>query len=648
MRRVDVFVVCLAVLFPQFVAADVGDPQLRTDHPWYPGELSCSTFERLAKTQAELYQRVIGEPPETDEQKAVASWLWRNTHYWHGEEGAEDLWGTGFEQGGDTTTREYWTGLFAHGFGLCGTTHAQWSAEMQVLLGHNRGRTVGTAGHNSFEVFLKGGPYGEGRWALLDHDISTIIFDPEGKALLSIADVQRDYQRLAKSSSSDDKQRGWLICGLHPEDGGVYSAYRSAEYLAGYAGVPPMVRLRRGESMRRYFEPGLEDGKTFVFWGRNYNTAGIPGPERSRTWVNQPEEMHGSREGAGYRPGQARFANAEYVYTPNFENGDYQEGVVEEDDREITFAFQTPYIIAATPSNDSAWGIYDAGCRNGLVIEGEADCQVAISTDRGESWNAAGRLSQQLDLTDLAKGHRQYLLRFSQTPSQPKPISEVLQGAELQITTVCQANASTMPRLRDGETEVEFLASGRAVVSVGPNLPQARAHLIAGDFRTPRVTIAAAAPREQPVVAIHAAAHIASSSPPSPEVEYLIDYSVDSGASWQPLLKEWRITRRGEEPGDFWSQSFCWGDVQLGEPARGPIQVRFSNTGGKSYLRTECQLVYETSTQDATEVTFAWKNDSGEQRASQVFTSSPGEPQTWKIATGADTHTRWVEYRVKP
>src|ERR1043166_8194174 len=103
--------------------AELGDPQLRTDHPWYPGELACSTFAQLFVTQAEQYRRTVGVEARTDEDKALASWFWRNTHYAHGEEGAEDLWGTGFTKG-DLRTREYWTGLFAHGFGLCGTTHS--------------------------------------------------------------------------------------------------------------------------------------------------------------------------------------------------------------------------------------------------------------------------------------------------------------------------------------------------------------------------------------------------------------------------------------------------------------------------------------------------------------------------------------------
>src|SRR5262249_32637198 len=76
--------------------AGVGDPQVRTDHPWYPGELACSTFERLFATQAQAYERVTGINPVTGHDKALASWLWRNTHYHHAEDGVEDLWGKGF------------------------------------------------------------------------------------------------------------------------------------------------------------------------------------------------------------------------------------------------------------------------------------------------------------------------------------------------------------------------------------------------------------------------------------------------------------------------------------------------------------------------------------------------------------------------
>src|SRR5436853_4629197 len=76
----------ILLLTTGLATADNGDPQVKTDHPWYPGELSCSTFERLFATEAELYKRVVGVEPKSDEQKALAAWLWRNTHYWHGTE----------------------------------------------------------------------------------------------------------------------------------------------------------------------------------------------------------------------------------------------------------------------------------------------------------------------------------------------------------------------------------------------------------------------------------------------------------------------------------------------------------------------------------------------------------------------------------
>jgi hypothetical protein len=629
-------VVCLALLLAGVQArAGVGDPQLRTEHPWYPGELACSTFDRLFATQAELYHRVTGIKPDTDHHRALAAWLWRNTHYAHGEEGALDLWGRGFTSG-DLRTREYWTGLFAHGFGLCGTTHAQWVAEMEALLGHNRGRCVGVEGHNSFEVFLTGGVYGKGKWVLLDHDVSTVVFDDSGTGLLSIPEVRADWKRLTSRAFKPAKQHGWLVCGLHPDDGGAFRRYVSAEYFAGYAGPPPMVHLRRGETLRRYLRPGLDDGKTFVFWGRNYNTAGIPGPERSHTWINQPEKMFGSRTGTGYRPGQARYGNAVYTYRPDFTTTDYREAVVEESPRHVVFSFSTPFVIAATPANSKPWGIYDPGCKSGLVLRGKASCPVAVSTDAGKTWQEGGSLRDRLDLTDRVKGHRQYLLRLGAGAKE-------LKDAGLSITTICQANPAVMPRLTDGGSTVHFAASGSAVISAGPELPHAQAHLIEGRFGTPKVTLELAAPRDGQVLAVHAAGHVHSSNPPSPRVKYRIDVSTDAGKTWRPMVKDWSITRRGEEPKDFWSQSLCWGALTLDRPTAGPVRVRFANDGGKAYARCEAHLVYQPKGNDDTRVTFAWTDDRGQREASHTFAAG-AKPATWTVPTGRNVQTRWVEF----
>ena len=66
--------ILIGLLQPALLSADVGDPQLRTDHPWYPGELACSTFERLFATQAARYERVTGIKPTSDEDKVLAAW----------------------------------------------------------------------------------------------------------------------------------------------------------------------------------------------------------------------------------------------------------------------------------------------------------------------------------------------------------------------------------------------------------------------------------------------------------------------------------------------------------------------------------------------------------------------------------------------
>ena len=619
-------------LFTSTALAGVGDPQLKTDHPWYPGELAMSTFDRLFATQAELYERVTGEQPVTDEQKALAAWLWRNTHFAHGEEGQEDLFGGGFGHG-NNWTREYWTGLFSHGFALCGTTHAQWCAEMEALLGHGRSRAVGVAGHNSFEVFLKGGACGDGRWALLDHDISTVIFNDDGTRLLSISEIKEQLKQYTDQGYKRERQHGWLVSGLHPDDAkGVYGEFHTAEYFSGYAGPPPMVHLRRGEKLRRYFQPGLEDGKTFVFWGRNYNTAGIPGPERSRTWVNQPEKMYNAEESTPHRDGQVRYGNAVFTYEPNFKDGSYKEAVVAGPDGAIFFEFQSPFVIAATPSNNEPWGVYSNGCKNGLVVEGSG-LTVSVSTDSGKTWSKVAKLDGQLDLTDHVKGCRKYWLYFE----------GALESAGLRWTTVCQTNVAVLPRLKDQGTEITYAASNQALVSAGPTVAQAKPYIVEGDFGQNRVALQLEAPRGEPVTQIFAATHLASSNPPDPKVKYQIEYSLDEGQAWQPLVRDWKIPRRGEEPPDFWSQSLCWGSKELKDERADRVRVRFRNDGGKQNLRAEMHLAYRVPEPDAMRVTYAWSDAvADDQSASNVFAPSD-KPQTWRIPTAKAVVTKWVE-----
>ncbi|MCZ7645027.1 MAG: hypothetical protein M5U26_07045 [Planctomycetota bacterium] len=616
-----------------------GDPQVKTEHPWYPGELAFSTWERLFKHQAELYKRATGKDPVSDEDKALAAWYWRNLNYAHGEDGAQDYFDQGFAK--SDKNREYWTGLFAQGFGLCGTTHAQWTAEMQYLLGPCRGRVVGVPGHNSFEVYLTGGAYGEGKWVLLDHDVSTVIFDKEGQRLISIQEIAQELKTYADPAFKPDRQRGWIVAGLHPKDAYVYEQAKSAEYLAGYDAVPPMVHLRSGETLRRYVQPGLEDGATYVYWGRNYKMKDVPGPARDRSWVNQPDKMYQSKKGTGWNPGQVRFANAVFAYTPDF-GGAYKEGVIEEDEAHVVFEWQSPYVVGCTPANDKPWGVYEPGGRNGLVLSGKGGIPVKVSTDGGKTWQDGGTLEGTLDLTDLAKGHFQYLLRLEKG-------AKDLAGAGLTIRTVCQCNTTVVPRLKDGANAIAFLASGRAYRAAGPNLDQAQAFVVDGAIGSPKVTLELKAPRGEKPVAVYGAGWQASGNPPNPDLKYQIEYSADGGSTWKSIAKDQQIVRRSYEPGDFWSQSFSFGHAEL-EGASGPIRVRFGNSGNKSYRKVEAYLVYEARNHGATEVTFAWKNgEAGEVKtASHAYAGKPGVEETgWTLDAGADVRTIWVEYKAK-
>src|SRR5205814_1151239 len=160
----------------------------------------------------------------------------------------------------------------------------------------------------------------------------------------------------------------------------------------------------------------------------------------------------------GYHPGQARYANALYTYTPDFTSDSYREGVVDEGSDHVTFEFYTPYIIGATPPNDKPWGIYDSGGRNGLVLRGRMQCPVSLSIDQGRSWIECGRFANGMDLTDHVKGHRQYLIRFGAG-------ARMLADSGLTIRTVCQANGSVIPRLKENGARVTFEASGRGIVS---------------------------------------------------------------------------------------------------------------------------------------------------------------------------------------
>jgi hypothetical protein len=156
------------------------------------------------------------------------------------------------------------------------------------------------------------------------------------------------------------------------------------------------------------------------------------------------------------------------------------------------------------------------------------------------------------------------------------------------------------------------------------------------------VTLELGTPRQESIATVYTAAQVASSCPPSCEVKYQIEYSIDGGRSWKTMVKDWSITRRGDEPPDFFSMSLCYGSVELPPGSATSARVRFRNDGGKNYLRAELHLAYREGAQDATDVTFGWKDDGGDHKESHAF--APGKPAPWTLRTGSHTVTNWVEF----
>jgi len=679
----------------------VGDPQIRTDHPWFPGELSCSTFERLFETQAKLYQRETGRDVTTDEDKAIASWYWRNLNYYHAYCPREAFWAdkiSGEDESPRDAVLDYWTGLFGYGFSLCYTTHQQYTAEMEKLLGHGRSRSLDVPGHTTFEVFLKDAPYGAaGDWALLDQDISTIVFDDplNPKRLISLADIAyaahspgsglRPYaerESILDNSTAPEGNRGWFKSGLYFPNTDTSDATNSDALgsctnilstapLSGYAAAPPIVSIKCGETIRRYLKPGL-GGQTYVYWGPNYfglknhSEIKIPGPSRDRAWASQPERMYRATRDTDLR--LARYGNVVYTYQPNFADDTYRDGVIAEDEDSVTFYFYSPYAVAATPPKDTAkrlWAILSTGCTNGLVISAEesSDLTLQVSTNNRTTWSEKFRLGERLDITDWVKGHHSYHLRLNVPPNQ-------LTKTQITMRTVCMANDRLMPHLKSHGTTVSFGASGRAVFAAGPNVDQASPYIISGGFGTDRVEMRVPSPNEAPLLAVHATAIVSSGLDPDDEIKYQIDCSTDNGASWKPIVADWRVETFGYQASDGQTDdgaawSFCFGNLDISESESTEVRIRFSNDGGIAYERAEVYLVYRAESRIPVLVTFDWN----EQVADRILKKSafhtfdpdypsdrtnwpsdrtnwPGDRTNWALDTGDVVQTNWVQMQL--
>ena len=86
----------------------------------------------------------------------------------------------------------------------------------------------------------------------------------------------------------------------------------------------------------------------------------------------------------------------------------------------------------------------------------------------------------------------------------------------------------------------------------------------------------------------------------------------------------------------------AWGDLADAKAATA-VKVRFKNNGGKQYARAEMHLAYKLPAQDATKVTFAWTDSTGDRTAEHTFTGTAAD-KPWTVPTAKGAQTKWVEF----
>ena len=162
-----------------------------------------------------------------------------------------------------------------------------------------------------------------------------MVFDDDGKAM-SIEEIIPHAKAEDNAWMTDPKRGGPYKLAMGPFGDSLdgYQQIVDQQMLFGFNAMPIVYSLRAGESFTRYLDPGLEDGKTFMFWGKDYYD--LDGKPRARP-VPQQTFLDGYPVGTGL---QRRFrvhqANGVFEYNVPLADGKYKEGVKTEKD--TTFA----------------------------------------------------------------------------------------------------------------------------------------------------------------------------------------------------------------------------------------------------------------------------------------------------------------------
>jgi hypothetical protein len=639
--------------------AGVGDPTIQTSHPHYPGEGAFQSIEQCVAFAT------AGR--STDQDKAIALYLWMLTHQFHlmspQEWNVPGKLPNTAKDDQEMIVYDANKARFSYAYGLCGTVHA-WNEPYWKALGMNA-RRRSFPGHTNSEI-----EYG-GSWHAFDTYMAGLVFRKDG--------IVAGYEDIIKDPKCIENDRGpiprypfaWPGDFQAMKDGWNQVAkggnwYKM--YNAGYAALPGIVHLRAGETFTRYFDRDHFGGPAQRrFW---HNMKG--GPFRDWTFVNMGEPQHfGPKSNCR---GNASYCNGEFVYKPNLTASSYQEGVVEQSpnvvsapaspklrskdsaEASVTFGHFSPYVIAGAPADGA--NPMSGPAKGGLIVSGQAvgAVHMEVSPDQGQTWRDAGDLRGKFekDLTDEVKGRYGWHVRFRWKGTDGLDL--------LQFTTVTQVAQPIYPRLTPGGCAVTYRAASRAVVPVLPNY--GTPETVAGRYedktlRSPNVVYVGRGEKQRfayqvqgpkpgwvvfrvaapaNLLQIAAAARFNIRVPPPDGTDFRIEVSTDNGKSWKPLA-------RADIPKDNeYSSGWMYGraDVAAAKPQAALVRVHLFAGGSQvGLMAAELYAIHATPPPGPVKLTYAWK-EGGELRTHTETIPAGAAERKFTVPTGKQITDEYV------
>jgi MYXO-CTERM domain-containing protein len=678
--------------------AQVGDPQLLTDHPYYPGEGAMSTPARAVKLAMDTPRGTLGTGNDRD--KLIRLFLWRIEHFAHAISPAVyNMPGKKPNPSGDDplmTDYDGMRGLFSYGFGLCGTNHAQMRPFAEAMGWKDRRR--GLQGDTGYEIqvdgkfryfntdgyslhFLENSP--TAHFAGIDEVITTkhryLEWNPDIGLGYPMAQLNThgNYQDF-NGVTGVIKNRSLQWRDYYMNVWNIAPANSWKMYFEGYAGTPIVVRVKRGERFVRYFDQTGVVGEMGlagpVWWGFNTGSGG-PAPEFS--FVQNAPARDQPQGGAEVSKATTRYGNVLFDWQPSLAKSEHLDGTVEIVGKlmgggtpalkamgaaKLVLEHFTPYTIGGRPAD----GKDPAGpSSDGALVYADATgtVDVEVSINGGMSWTKVGTLSgmgANVDFTELVKGRNGYLVRLSFDDG------EGLQA--LRLRTIGMLNPGVYPDLKDGQAQVKYSAGNAGALDLSPDLWTAAAaesttgyvqrtgltNLNAVYFgngstfayegsQTGSVLYKVTLPPQlaangAKLKEIFAAANFSVGLPPSPGTFGQIEVAASDAGPWTP------IGRADVPMDDELSSGWVYGSSGAAALGASTAFVRYSSNNGGRPPRLRFLRLYATYSVPAPStpvlVTYVWNNGADRMDAHMVAAGAAND--AWTIQTGTGVKQRKV------